>query len=243
MPLFFNENKSVLFLHIPKTGGTTIENWLNSTNSFKSQLFCENKLEDTMVTPQHFGYDTVNKLIGNFTDSKIYKFAIVRNPYERLISEFFYRLKLHHLYLGKSPERFFSCWVVHVLKKVRNNPSLLDNHLRPQTYFTSSDVDIFKFENGFEMILESVARNVGIDYPKVIDSHKVGTKKDVYWSNTAARLVNNYYASDFQNFDYNTQINIGKNSNSTLTKFIFSSYLLRMRLSHLFRKLYKKKEL
>ncbi|MDP2537248.1 sulfotransferase family 2 domain-containing protein [Alteromonas stellipolaris] len=240
MPLFLNEKKSVLFLHIPKTGGTTVESWLTSTNCFKSQLFYEKKLEDIMVTPQHFGYETASKLIGDFDDSELYKFAIVRNPFDRLVSEFFYRLKLHHLYFGKSPERFFSCWVIHVLNQAKKKPSILDNHLRPQTYFTSSDVDIFKFENGFKTILTEVAKTICVDPPKVIDSHKVGVKKEVYWSSTAVDLVKNYYASDFENFNYDNQKTSDNKQSSILTKFIFSCFLLRMRLSYIFRKFIEK---
>ncbi|AMJ94146.1 hypothetical protein AVL56_07375 [Alteromonas stellipolaris] len=227
MPLFLNEEKSVLFLHIPKTGGTTIENWLSSTKKFKIQLFYGRPLEDTTVTPQHFGYETVSKLIGDFEESELFKFAIVRDPYERLVSEFFYRIKLKHLDLGRYPERLFSCWVVSVLKKAKRNPHVLDNHIRPQTYFTSSDVSIYKFEDGFERILDGVSENIGVTAPATIDSHKVGTKKEVEWTDSAIAMVKEHYAADFIEFSYNNEKNSRKISNSLIEKLYFSYYELR----------------
>lgn len=231
MPLFLNEKKSVLFLHIPKTGGTTIENWLNSTNKFKTQLFFGRPLEDVKVTPQHFGYDTVSKLIGDFEESEIFKFAIVRDPYERLVSEFFYRVKLGHLKLGRCPERFFSCWVVDTLKNAKNNPHLLDNHIRPQSYFTSSDVSIYKFEDGFKEILHDVSQNIGVVPPETIDSHKVGTKKGVIWTNSAIKMVQEHYELDFIKFSYSNEKTSKQRFNSLKDKLTFSYLMLRKSLS------------
>ncbi|GFD79982.1 hypothetical protein KUL118_28440 [Tenacibaculum sp. KUL118] len=231
MPLFSNKDLSILFLHIPKTGGTTIENWLCTTKRYKVQLFNEKALTDVNVTPQHLGYETVTSLIGDFNDSDLYKFAVVRNPYERLISEFFYRLKLNHLYLGKRPEQYFSCWVVHVLNKAKRHSSILDNHLRPQSFFVAQDVDIYKFEEGFDVIIESVAKRAKIAAPKAINPHKVGTKKGVYWSSTAIELVRKHYALDFENFNYTSQKCADYRFNGLMKKIFFLSYVMRMKLS------------
>ena len=94
MPLYLSENRNVVFFHIPKTGGTSIESWLVNLLDSKQILFHKFILEDMLVTPQHLGYSTIQKLIGEEVFAKSYKFMIVRNPFDRLESEFFYRVKI-----------------------------------------------------------------------------------------------------------------------------------------------------
>ena len=94
MPLYLNNEQAVTFLHIPKTAGTTIESWLNETGKYQQILFSQQKLEDMQVTPQHLGYRTLAELTKTLYRPFEYKFAVVRNPFDRIVSEFFYRIKL-----------------------------------------------------------------------------------------------------------------------------------------------------
>ena len=88
---------------------------------------------------------------------------MVRNPFERIVSEFFYRIKLGSIQLGVNSESLFSAWVVHNLKKYQETPELLDNHLRPQTYYVNDDVEVFKFEDGIQKILDGLQAMWDID--------------------------------------------------------------------------------
>ena len=129
MPLYLNDEQAVTFLHIPKTAGTTIETWLNDSGKYQQILFSQKKLEGMLVTPQHLGYHTLTELTKTLNRPLEYKFAVVRNPFERIVSEFFYRIKLGSIQLGVNSESLFSAWVVHNLKKYQETPELLDNHL------------------------------------------------------------------------------------------------------------------
>ena len=87
MPFFSNKNYKILFIHIPKTGGTTIEDFL--CDSFKISFHTIGVPSALKITPQHLQIKDIELLFnGKEWD---YAFSVVRSPYERLKSEFFYR--------------------------------------------------------------------------------------------------------------------------------------------------------
>ena len=214
MPLYLNNEQAVTFLHIPKTAGTTIETWLNDSGKYQQILFSQKKLEGMLVTPQHLGYHTLTELTKTLNRPLEYKFAVVRNPFERIVSEFFYRIKLGSIQLGVNSESLFSAWVVHNLKKYQKTPELLDNHLRPQTYYVNDDVEVFKFEDGIHNVLDTVGKRIGLHENTQVESKKVGDKKSVWWSSTAIEMVLKLYEKDFERFGY---------SNSTSSLQVVSS--------------------
>jgi hypothetical protein len=204
MPLYLNEEQAVTFFHIPKTAGTTIESWLEDSGKYQQLLFSQYKLEDILVTPQHLGYETVSKLTNGVKRPFSYKFAIVRNPFDRLVSEFFYRIKLGSISLGENPELLFSSWLIHNLTKYKKKPEVLDNHLRPQTYYVNHDVEVFKFEDGIQNVLDIVGAKLGIKSDIEVKSKKVGEKKSIYWTDAAINMVLDIYSEDFEIFNYST---------------------------------------
>ncbi|WP_273347006.1 sulfotransferase family 2 domain-containing protein [Alteromonas australica] len=236
MPLYLNEKQAVLFLHIPKTAGTTIETWLENSGKFEQLLFSQKKPDDLNVTPQHLGYDTLAKLTHGIKRPIEYKFAIVRNPFDRLVSEFFYRTKLNNINLGNSPEDLFSSWVVHNLTKYKRNKSIFDNHLRPQSYYVDKDVQIFKFEDGIQNIINTIGKALEIDVNGQIEAKKVSEKKEVVWDKSSVRLVLETYAEDFEKFEYSKESSQLKTSQSTIRSFkansLYILYALKRKVSN-----------
>ena len=86
MPIFNNE---ITFIHIPKSGGTTIEKFLQS-KGYKMSLFTSTgSIFINGHTPQHCTYRELNEL--NLLTDKM--FTIVRPETERVLSEYFYILE------------------------------------------------------------------------------------------------------------------------------------------------------
>jgi len=94
-----NHENKVIFIHIPKTGGTSIQKFLNLTlsneaGSKKEQMdyFNEQKIDYAYHHPSAYAY---KKYVLKEYFEKYFKFTFVRNPYDRCVSEFFYANKGH----------------------------------------------------------------------------------------------------------------------------------------------------
>jgi len=86
-----------IFVHIPKTGGTSIEKALGikrwDSNILRSRR--QRKIKNVLYAPQHF----TCKMLENHPITKphwktYFKFAIVRHPYTKVLSEYFWIKKL-----------------------------------------------------------------------------------------------------------------------------------------------------
>lgn len=153
MPLFRADNGSLhVFVHIPKCGGTTIEEFL-------IQRFGQIGLIGKVgaATLQHMTWDELSKVLPiNFFDSS---FGVVRHPVSRFISAYNMRItQVRPPFPREVTLDDFLTWVEARLKK---NPSLLDNHVRPQTDFLGNETKVFLFEDGLEKVVEYLAIEFG----------------------------------------------------------------------------------
>lgn len=98
----------------------------------------------------------------------------------------------------------FSRWLEDVMERVKGDPWLLDNHLRPQWEFIADGVEVSYFENGLLQVLEKVADRMGIAPPGEaphVRRVEEGVPR-VHWSRTDKLRVQEYYAQDFERFGY-----------------------------------------
>jgi len=191
MPFFYNNGKTVLFVHIPKTGGTSIELTLRDY----SRLFFYSPEKPILnSSPQHFPIKDINDIFGNnFYD---YSFSITRNPYKRIESEFFYQNSM----TKNLPE--FNEWLENSLNIYLDNPFYMDNHFRPQSYFIDDSVAIFRFEDGLEKPFFKACKELGvpntIELPRILSTEK----SPIQWHQKSIQLVNETYFYDFEKFGY-----------------------------------------
>ncbi|MGJ5621130.1 sulfotransferase family 2 domain-containing protein [Sulfitobacter sp. MF3-043] len=168
MPLARINNRLLNFVHIPKTGGSGITDYMRRKG--KVALYSREELEWSHTTPQHMAFDVRNILLPDgFADAS---FAIIRNPLERLLSEYRYRATRYcgesnkigkisqndkltvELDWNKQFYGTFGEWVNVVFEKCLADPYACDNHIRPQVDFVGSNLNIFLFERGLEKVLE-----------------------------------------------------------------------------------------
>ncbi|MDU8926153.1 sulfotransferase family 2 domain-containing protein [Alisedimentitalea sp. MJ-SS2] len=148
MPLARLGQTLVFFAHIPKTGGTSIETYLRSKGQVTMHSGVD--LEWLPCSPQHMHVELHGALLEpGFCD---YTFAVLRDPVERMKSEYRHRSK-RASDRGKHVASFDE-WAPRVLKLSRNQPYLYDNHLRPQTEFVTPDMRLFRLEGGLDPVYD-----------------------------------------------------------------------------------------
>ena len=206
MPFINLAGKNILYMHIPKNGGTTIESWLASLAPL--HLSCNYNLGYSHTfrsTPQHFTADDIQRLFAEGYFS--YSFLFSRNPYARIESEYRYLHKIGHLKrmmknLWIVPS--FNQWIKESLHEVKVNPWIWDNHLRPQWEYIYPSIDIYRIEDGLLNGIQSIAPKIGVaaphELPHLNHTREINVVTD--WNDESRTLVKKYYARDFKEFGY-----------------------------------------
>ena len=98
------DKKVYIFIHIPKTGGTTIEHSLNLLTKTSGYGF-DMKNKKVM---QHYIWTDYQRLFGKVYEMTT-RFSICRNTYDKLVSEYYWcRMKNVGFRSGKSMDDFIS---------------------------------------------------------------------------------------------------------------------------------------
>lgn len=203
MPVYRINKKNILFIHVPKTGGTTVESFLelHGKASLHNQgVKLLKPVSGSFLTRslplQHFHADL---LAGMFApDFFDYTFMIVRDPLERLKSE--YR---HSRALGRPDTRLnFEHWVRLMLGLAAFAPNLRNNHFRPQSQFKCFNAEVFKLEDGMEHILASVCTRLGIPAPEKIPHERKMTDIAFDVTPVARAKIHAVYDADYRMFSY-----------------------------------------
>lgn len=98
MPYLKEHN--LIFIHIPKTGGTSIEDKFGMYHQWDhNKLFHheEEYINGVLTAPQHWTPNLIIDKLGKAVYDECIKFTIVRNPYRRVLSEYFYKTRNSNL--------------------------------------------------------------------------------------------------------------------------------------------------
>ena len=198
MPI--NNEYNLTFIHIPKTGGTTIETILNMQHkellwdtSGNLSLGRYEIVDGIEFAMQHYTWDMIYSKFPDFYINSI-KFTFVRNPYTRILSEYMWLVK---------PEKFkildFKKWLNSFLEKIDND------HKLPQHLFVPDDIDFLcKYEN-FENELKQVLHHIGLTNVKIPIKNKTNLDKDfitsLFDTETKDKIIS-VYEKDFEVFKY-----------------------------------------
>lgn len=143
MPVFSKDGRHVLYIHVPKTGGTSIENFLTANGYRRAYLDRGGPASLNPIrlcSPQHMH----GKILRAVFDLDAFDavFMTVRDPYRRFQSEYAAR--------NRDPaKRPIDMWAKQALRKYRASPFAFDNHLRPQSAFHVPGAAVFRQEEGY----------------------------------------------------------------------------------------------
>ena len=155
MSIFVKQGIRCLFVHIPKTGGTSVEHSLRAFGWFeplivRAQLVME--LRYLKATPQHFHADLLEALF-RWEEINL-AFAICRHPFDRMKSEYYWQRNN-----DVAPDSRPREWLDAVLNQYAQDPYVYDNHLRPQVEFVPAHREVLTFrleDDGVRKALDRV---------------------------------------------------------------------------------------
>lgn len=212
MPYFETQsNEDILFIHIPKAGGSSIEKYFCNkykVESTKMKLhgYLDDKLKKkyrafSSTSMQHLSYDLIYKMRKElnipFETKKIKILASVRNPYDKVLSDMFFNKLLNP---GTSPENTFE------LMKVYLSKDCYDNHNIPQYTFVTQneklidDIIILKQET-----LTEDMKKLGYSDFNEWENRTFNGINCVYRNHLnrdSINLINKVFAKDFELFGY-----------------------------------------
>lgn len=193
MPIFLLNNKVLYFIHIPKTGGSSVEAALRQLGA-RQALLHGSKGDFMKCTPQHMHAALAEKFVpASFRD---YSFAISRHPVNRLVSEF-------HMRRGRWKTSItFDDFVEYAFTKYQENRYIFDNHIRPQAEFLTSDAKEFRFEEGLDKVMEDVCTFAGVNFSLKVPHKRKKVAEQPSISEATLKKIWQFYTVDFERFGY-----------------------------------------
>lgn len=141
MPLALVDGRAIFFAHVPKTGGTAVEDYLIRRFGPLAILDRNKRTGVTgtgLITPAtHLAAVDLQELLPPLD----YSFAMVRDPVARMLSEYRYQSKV-----SRTTRLDFSTWLRVMLACLAREPRIYENHIRPQSDLIPEGAEIFHLE-------------------------------------------------------------------------------------------------
>lgn len=206
MPIYVKDDRSVLFVHVPKAGGTTLERMFRRDGW--TEHMRETRQSDPQVfplwrcSPQHLHAELLESIFAIERFDVV--FMVTREPLARFRSEY----AMRHTRDPRTDAEAVEAWADTVLAKYEENPYVLDNHLRPQHEFEVPGVEHYRLEQGLAEIVTDLNQRhdlgLGARIPRAMSSQRRSgiASSDVDLSPRLRERVVEMYAEDFRRYGY-----------------------------------------
>jgi hypothetical protein len=210
--MIFHDHKTI-FMHVGKTAGTSIEEMLDPAHGLDAHIANRDRLfgldKELGIYLHHATARTTRELLPKAIWQNYFKFSIVRNPFTRMVSTYYYVEDFHRERYGD-----FRGFVLALPELATREHHLAGSHYVPQTLYTHIDgeqvVDyVGRFEN-----LDDAVRYLGehlgqaLALPRVNIREQASRPKviaDLYDEETIG-IIQDVYAPDFDTFGYSKQL-------------------------------------
>jgi len=199
MPYYNNKNYNILFIHIPKTGGTSVEVYFN--NKIKYTHYEKTPPSNHLTIRGILKYNYFYKIC--FKDLNI--ITVVRNPYERAISDLYYLKLIKKEYSKDEVYKILKKHLSNVDDNMDYHNAYYDNHTLPQYLFVTNNdkklipnLKILKTET-----LSEDMKKIGFDDFNIkINENPNKLNYYEYLNEDSICLINTIYYLDFELFGY-----------------------------------------
>lgn len=204
-----SHDKKFIFIHIPKTGGSSIYKALGGDRRNDPQHGYSKKLKFQL---QHATASELrtHEFISESKFKEYFKFCFVRNPWDLAVSEWKWRIEnLPFLSLDRYAQPTFKDFI----KKAPNWKGLtgrrIRRHLLPQYYFVHDREDnlIVDYVGRFETLgkdFKVICSKIGasdLELPSINQSRRVQSYKE-YYDEETFEIVGKQYKVDIDFFNY-----------------------------------------
>jgi len=199
------DDRAVLFVHVPKAGGTTLERLFTDsgwTMRYRTTWRSNPEVFRLLrVSPQHYHGALLEELFK--LDRFEHIFQVCRDPIHRFRSEFAMRNKT----LTEADASTVEAWADEQFGLYATNPYLLDNHLRPQVDFLVPGVEVYRLEDGMKEIVDDLNGRYDMGLSTQI-RHRLRSENHglpssaVEISDSLQAHLHEFYAADFERFGY-----------------------------------------
>ena len=206
-----------LFIHIPKTAGTSIENYfLNmgiGSSIIKSESVAGDLIPGIEEKNGHPFYKNIRyihlplKFFDELPDD-YFKFAFVRNPWDRCVSEYKWRIKNNFSFPtnnGSKKKMSFKGYIRNVYNLVPSR-ELAKIHFMPQYDFIENEKTPINFVGRFENLnndFKIICEKIGINYGTLPELNKTdGSNYQEYFDKDSRDMIFEKYRKDIEFFNY-----------------------------------------
>lgn len=217
MPLARIGDRIIFFVHVPKTGGTSIEAYLRAKGALA--LAGTRRHGWSRTTPQHMHREIFAEMVPHgFYDQG---FVVLRDPKARLLSEFRMRAeplrpKLRPIGLARVAWKRmqgvrswgvrvgnrlefldFDSWVARSLAEAGRDAFYKDNHFRPQHEFVDPGHRIFRFEDGLARVFRWIDAFTGTAPAEGSFHERRSSALEIDCSPATDALIRDFYRQDY----------------------------------------------
>lgn len=201
--LIFKNKEYYIYIHIPKNGGKFIRHKIleNKQNELIHAYWCTKDKLDLA----HIPYMKRSEYIDPAIEYRYFTYS--RNPYDRLISAYFYLCKIHNSLLnGKNSIQEFRFFIKNILKKYKFSLEFNSNmiHFYPQYLFIC--------DKNFQ-----IPKTIKIMKLEEYENPTIYNLNE-YYDNETLQCVNQIYKKDFEILNYSVVKNVNKSFHLIFSK-------------------------
>lgn len=194
------EDKKLIFIHIMKTGGTSVTSALTKAGFSPRSNYKPSKHETAETLVSKMGYETFQTYR---------KMTVVRNPYDRAVSWWKWssqpRIMNKVIGKGKVPEYVKEIWpksFAGFIKSLEDIAGYRRLQFETVQYNGRLEVDYLFYFEEFKNLNQKIGDLVGAELklPHLLRSNREHYKK--YYNSETQELVANFYRKDFVEFGY-----------------------------------------